>query len=128
MGTALACDPYGLFSVIISRTTYGKQDRALYYVVEVTLEGRRKYELNKRYRDFDLLNSVLNERFGRILRAGAGGTTPTLPPKKSFTKLNPEFYESRALELHQFIQDLIAYPEIAASGEICEFMQFHAFF
>merc|ERR1719199_1013919 len=88
--TALACDPYGLFSVIISRTTYGKQDRALYYVVEVTLEGRRKFEINKRYRDFDLLNTVLSERFSRILTQGVGGTTPTLPPKKSFTKLNPE--------------------------------------
>jgi hypothetical protein len=126
--TALACEPYGLFSVIISRTTYGKQDRALYYVVEVTLEGRRKFEINKRYRDFDLLNTVLSERFSRILTQGVGGTTPTLPPKKSFTKLNPEFYESRALELHQFVQDLLAYADIAASAELCDFLQFHTFF
>jgi len=122
---ARAVDPYGLFSVIINRTAYGKQDRALYYVIDIKLEGRTEYDLNKRYRDFDLLNAVLTDRFAGILRSSTKGM-PVLPPKKSFTKLNPEFYEQRAQELHQYIQDLISFPEIAGSEELCEFLQFHA--
>jgi len=116
---ARGVDPYGLFSCIVSRTAYGKQDRALYYVVNVTLEGRTQYELNKRYKDFDLLNSVVFERF----RGGQGGI-PTLPVKKPGTKLD---LEGRVGELHQFLQDLIAVPEIAASEELCEFLQFSAY-
>jgi len=123
---ARAVDPYGLFSCIVGRTTYGKQDRALYYVVAVTLEGRTSYDLNKRYRDFDLLHTVVMERFGAILQSIPDGP-PALPPKKSFTKVNPEFYENRALELHSFLQKLIAVPEVAASEELCEFLQFHTY-
>merc|ERR1712072_71030 len=126
---ALACEPYGLFSVILNKTAASKQDRATYYVAAVTLEGRRKYELSKRYRDFDQLMATLTDRFAHLMRGGAsGGNVPTLPPKKSFTKLNPEFFEGRTLELHQFIQDLIAIPQIAASEEMCEFLQFQNYF
>jgi hypothetical protein len=125
---ANAVPPYGLFSVIVTHTAPGRQDRALYYVIEVTLEGRTHYVLNKRYRDFDVLNSILMDRFAMVLDkvSQKGGTVPTLPPKKSFTKLNPEFYETRCQELHQYLQDLIAIPQIAASEELCEFLQFAA--
>jgi hypothetical protein len=122
---ARAVDPYGLFSCIVGGTTYGKQDRALYYVVEVTLEGRTTFNLNKRYRDFDVLNNVVTDRFGAILRNVSGGA-PALPPKKSFKKGDPDFYENRTAELHQFLQQLIAISEIAGSEELCEFLQFHA--
>lgn len=123
---AQACHPYGMFSVSITGTMYGKQDRALYYIVEVNFEGRPAYELNKRYRDFDVLNSTLRERFANVLRVGPG--SPSFPPKKPFTKLNPEFYESRASDLHQFIQDLVKHREVAASGELCEFLEFQNYF
>jgi len=121
---ALAVDPYGLFSVLINKTAAGKQDRALYYVVQVTLEGRNTFDLNKRYRDFDVLNSVLQERFASIFNSTTK-LVPVLPPKKAFTKLNPEHYDQRAHDLHQYIQDLVAHAEIAASEELCEFLQFH---
>lgn len=123
---AQACHPYGMFSVSINGTTFGKQDRALYYVILVKFEGRAPYELNKRYRDFDVLNNTMNDRFGAILHSGPN--SPQFPPKKPFTKLNPEFYESRATDLHQFTQDLIRHREVAASGELCEFLEFQNYY
>ena len=120
---ARGADPYGLFSVLINRTTVGKQDKTLYYVCDVTLEGRTKYSMNKRYRDFEVLNNVLLERFEAILR---GPDAPKLPSKKHFTKINPEFYEQRALQLHNYMQELIHLPQIASSEELCEFLQFHS--
>merc|ERR1711959_680988 len=120
---ARAVDPYGLFSVIINRTHVGKADKSVYFVADVTLEGRTKYSLNKRYRDFEILNNVLLERFETILR---GSNSPTLPPKKAFSKINAEFYETRALELHTYVQELMAHPQIAGSEELCEFLQFHS--
>jgi len=124
---AQACHPYGLFAVSITGTMYGKQDRALYYVVQVSFEGRAAYELNKRYRDFDELNSTLKERFSSIMRAGSPDS-PIFPPKKPFTKLNPEFYESRATDLHRFMQGLVTHKEVATSGELCEFLEFQNYY
>merc|ERR1719272_2710585 len=112
---AQACRPYGMFECSITGTIYGKADRHLYYVVQVNFAGRQLYKLEKRYRDFDLLNAPLSERFGGILR----GSGSAFPPKKPFTKLNPEFYESRVGDLHAFIQELIKHGEIAGSGELC---------
>ena len=42
---------------------YGKTDRALYYVMDVSFEGRAPYELEKRYRDFDNLYATLQDRY-----------------------------------------------------------------
>jgi hypothetical protein len=124
---AQACHPYGMFAVSITGTMYGKQDRALYYIVQVSFEGRQLYELNKRYRDFDELNSTLKERFSTIMRPGSANA-PMFPPKKPFTKLNPEFYESRAADLHQFMQGCVSHREVAASGEMCEFLEFQNYY
>merc|ERR1711935_755596 len=120
---ARGVDPYGLFSVLINRTQAGTADKSVYFVADVTLEGRTKYTLNKRYRDFEILNNVLLERFESILR---GSNSPTLPPKKNFSKINPEFYKDRTNELHSYVQDLISHPQIAGSEELCEFLQFHS--
>lgn len=113
---AQACHPYGMFECCITGTIYGKADRHLYYVVQVDFVGRPSYKLEKRYRDFDLLNTTLSERF--VLRGAA------FPPKKPFTKLNPEFYESRVGDLDSFMQEVIKHGEIGCSGELCEFLKF----
>jgi len=120
---AKACEPYGMFQVSITGTKYGKTDRALYYVLDVRFEGRGPYELEKRYRDFDNLYSVIQDRW-----SGADLSQVTFPPKKPFTKLNPEFYESRAHDLHVFMQDIVANNSIAASSELCEFLEFNQHF
>eukprot|EP00656_Telonema_subtile_P005773 TRINITY_DN12638_c0_g3_i2.p1 TRINITY_DN12638_c0_g3~~TRINITY_DN12638_c0_g3_i2.p1 ORF type:complete len:932 (-),score=236.49 TRINITY_DN12638_c0_g3_i2:414-3209(-) len=117
---AQACHPYGMFEVSITGTMYGKADRNLYYTVQVRFAAGQSYKLEKRYRDFDQLNTTLTERFASVLRGGAA----MFPPKKPFTKLNPEFYESRVGDLHTFMQDVIAHSEVAASGEMCEFLKF----
>jgi hypothetical protein len=120
---AKACEPYGMFQLGITGTKYGKTDRALYYRLEVMFQGRETYELEKRYKDFDSLNSILHDRYKAEELSGAA-----FPPKKPFTKLNPEFYESRAHDLHLFLQNIITKPAIAASPELCEFLEFNQHF
>jgi hypothetical protein len=120
---AQACHPFGSFEVSVTGTLYGDSDRALYYLVQVDFTGRKSYNLEKRYREFDVLNSTLAERFSGTLKSGTA-----FPPRKPINRLNPEFYESRVADLHKFMQDLIRHKEIAASGELCEFLEFQNYY
>eukprot|EP00656_Telonema_subtile_P005774 TRINITY_DN12638_c0_g3_i3.p1 TRINITY_DN12638_c0_g3~~TRINITY_DN12638_c0_g3_i3.p1 ORF type:complete len:106 (-),score=22.95 TRINITY_DN12638_c0_g3_i3:20-337(-) len=88
--------------------------RDRYYTVQVRFAAGQSYKLEKRYRDFDQLNTTLTERFASVLRGGAA----MFPPKKPFTKLNPEFYESRVGDLHTFMP--VSYTHLRAHETVLD--------
>lgn len=122
---AKGVDPYGLFSVLVSGASVEKKDKALYYAVKVTLEGRTDYTLKKKFRDFDIFHGTLTDRFGSLMDPRKGG--PVLPPKKG-NKADPDFFEKQAQKLHHFVQELTSHSQIAASEELCEFLEFNVYY
>ncbi len=70
---------------------------------------------NKRYREFDALNTELNQRF-------QGVKLPKLPQKRLGGSLQPSFIEERKVLLEKYLQDLCEIPTIFSYSKFIDFL------
>ncbi|CAH0517372.1 unnamed protein product [Peronospora belbahrii] len=72
------------------------------YVIDIIFNGT-KWQITRRYKDFDVLQSHLRRKY-------RDAKLPGLPSKHVFTPVNGEFINYRKEQLEAFLKQLLLYP------------------
>lgn len=93
-----------------------KKDEKVYYVILVQYK-ELKYEVNRRYSEFEELNcELLNFGFSAL---------PNLPKKKLMSYQNIDYIKYREKCLNKYIQNLFMRPDIRCCAVFLNFLKFY---
>jgi len=80
--------------------------------------NERRWFVQKRYSQFDKLDSTLNEKFPDVMIS-----VQRLPPKKPFGSLSPALIAMRQKSLDAYLQGILMRPLLARSEEVRDFIE-----
>lgn len=90
----------------------------VYYIVEISKKGNEKWSIEKRFREFDDLNTALKKVYGNL---------PNLPGKTLFGMKEANEREKRRVELEKYLQTLILRTDTLSSEPLKRFLQVENF-
>lgn len=102
------------FDLSINRAE--KKEDKIYYVILIQYK-ELKYEINKRFSDFEMLQwELLHFGFSAL---------PMLPPKKLLSYTNTDYINFRKRHLNSYIQILFSRPDVRCSSVFLNFLNFY---